>query len=259
MERIDRGEMMGDSDHSAVKTLRYEVLEHMGRWCSSWVAMQTEIMKIRESCSKLREELKELRSQYESTTCLELDKVDEEIHQNRLGLQGLFNKRARLRKERSKVEIEVKQVEEEIKRRLLGKKVVVIEQEELDYIDKLEAHYRELDLRKFSSKDLVDESFGNTFEQNAVEGKLGTKQADPRPSSPDKQDEAEYLKRKKPLKCWFCAGPHVVRNCPSKPKVVAAAQEEEVEAVHKCLKTQHQTDTWVDESKEGNFLAFLSS
>jgi len=205
MERFDSGEIMGDSDHSAVRTLRYEVLEHKGRWNSGWVAMQTEIMKIRESCSELRKELKELRNQCEDTTNIELDKVDEEIHLNRLDLQEIFDKRARLREERSKVETEVKQVEEEIKRRLLGKKVVVIEQGELDYIDKLEAHYREypMDIRKFSSKSLVDESFGNKFEQNAVKGKLGTKQADPRPSSPDKQDEAGYLKRKKPLKCWL--------------------------------------------------------
>jgi len=197
MGKIGRGEMVDDGDHSTVKEPRYDVLEHMGRWSSNWVTMQAENMKIRESCSELRKELEELRSQCESTTSIELDEVGEEIHQNRLGLQELFDERARLRKERSKVEMKVEQVEEEIKRRLLGKKVVVIEQEELDYIDKLEAHYREhpVDLRKFSSMDLVDEPFGDTFEQNAVEGKLETKRAEPRPGSPDKQNEVRYLKR----------------------------------------------------------------
>ena len=33
---------------------------------------------------------------------------------------------------------------------------------------------------------------------------------------------------------------------------------EEIEAVHRYLKTQHQFDTWVDESQGGNFLALLS-
>ena len=31
-------------------------------------------------------------------------------------------------------------------------------------------------------------------------------------------------KTKKALKCWICAGPHMVNNCPSKPKVAAIAQ-----------------------------------
>ena len=34
---------------------------------------------------------------------------------------------------------------------------------------------------------------------------------------------------------------------------------EEIEAVHRYLRTQHQSDTWVDESQGGNFLALLSS
>jgi len=33
---------------------------------------------------------------------------------------------------------------------------------------------------------------------------------------------------------------------------------EEVEAMHKYLKTHHQSDTWLDESQGGNFLALLS-
>eukprot|EP00253_Pinus_taeda_P030661 PITA_30661 len=46
-----------------------------------------------------------------------------------------------------------------------------------------------------------------------------------------KKDDAsksdDNSKEKKPLKCWLCAGPHVVKNCPSKPKVAAAAQSDE--------------------------------
>eukprot|EP00253_Pinus_taeda_P022531 PITA_22531 len=34
-------------------------------------------------------------------------------------------------------------------------------------------------------------------------------------------------REKKPLKCWLCAGPHTVKNCPSKPKTVAATQMDE--------------------------------
>ena len=81
--------------------------------------------------------------------------------------------------------------------------MVIIEQGELDYISKLGAHYHEhpMDLRNVSSKSLVDEAFGNKFEQNTVKGKLGMKQANPRLSSPDKQDEVEHFKRKQPLKC----------------------------------------------------------
>ena len=36
----------GESSHSAVKALRYEVLEHMSRWGSEWVSMKAENMKI---------------------------------------------------------------------------------------------------------------------------------------------------------------------------------------------------------------------
>eukprot|EP00253_Pinus_taeda_P019796 PITA_19796 len=46
-----------------------------------------------------------------------------------------------------------------------------------------------------------------------------------------KKDDASELddnpKEKNPLKRWLCAEPHVVKNCPSKPKVAAAAQSDE--------------------------------
>ena len=40
------------------------------------------------------------------------------------------------------VEAKIKQIEEEIKKKLLGNKIMVIEQEELDYIDRLGTHYK---------------------------------------------------------------------------------------------------------------------
>eukprot|EP00253_Pinus_taeda_P007920 PITA_07920 len=51
-----------------------------------------------------------------------------------------------------------------------------------------------------------------------------------KPKEKKKEDASksdDTPKEKKPLKCWLCAGPHVVKNFPSKPKVAAAAQEEE--------------------------------
>ena len=43
-----------------------------------------------------------------------------------------------------------------------------------------------------------------------------------------KKDDAsksnDDSKMKKALKCWICAGPHMVKNCPSRPKVAAIAQ-----------------------------------
>ena len=34
-------------------------------------------------------------------------------------------------------------------------------------------------------------------------------------------------KMKKPLKCWLCEGPHMVKNCPSKLKVAMVAQSDD--------------------------------
>ena len=43
-----------------------------------------------------------------------------------------------------------------------------------------------------------------------------------------KKDDAsksdDSSKTKKVLKCWICAGPHTVKNCPSKQKVAMIAQ-----------------------------------
>eukprot|EP00253_Pinus_taeda_P010563 PITA_10563 len=51
-----------------------------------------------------------------------------------------------------------------------------------------------------------------------------------KPKEKKKDDASEpddNPKEKKPLKCWLCAGPHVVKNCPSKPKVAVVAQSDE--------------------------------
>ena len=155
-------------------------------------------MKLRKGCSELRRELEELKSQCESTTDMELKELDGGIQQGELGLQELFDERARLRKESARVEAEVKQVEEEIKKKLLGKKVVVIEQEELDYIDKLGTHYQENpeDIRKLSSMNLINGHLVGALEQKKVEGKLEASQARPGLGcleGPSK--EVKYLRR----------------------------------------------------------------
>jgi len=54
-----------------------------------------------------------------------------------------LDERAQLRKESAMVETEIKQLEDKIKKKLLGKKVVVIEQDELDYIDRLGTHFQD--------------------------------------------------------------------------------------------------------------------
>ena len=95
------------------------------------------------------------------------------------------------------VEAKIKQVEEEIKK-LLGTKIIVIGQEELDYIDRLGTHYREHpeDIRKLSSVNLVNGHLVGALEQNMVEANLEASQARPGPSSlegPSK--EVKYLKR----------------------------------------------------------------
>jgi len=128
-----------------------------------------------------------------STADMELKELDEGIQHGDLDLQELFDERARLKKESARVEAKVKQVEEKIRKKLLSKKVVVIEQEELDYIDRLGTHYRNHpeDIRKLSSMNLVNGHLVGALEQNKVEGKLEASQARPGPSSlegPIKQD-----------------------------------------------------------------------
>lgn len=71
----------------------------------------------------------------------ELKELDEEIQQDGLDLQELLDERARLRKKSAMVETEIKQLEDEMKKKLLEKKVVVIEQNELDYINRMGTHY----------------------------------------------------------------------------------------------------------------------
>ena len=90
--------MAGESSHDAGEVFWYKVLEQMGRWSSNRVSMKAENMKIRESCSELRRELEEIKSQCGSTTDVELKELDEEIQRSGLDLQELFDERAQLRK-----------------------------------------------------------------------------------------------------------------------------------------------------------------
>jgi len=128
----------------------------------------------------------------------ELKELDEGVQHGDLDLQELFDERARLKKESARVEAEVKQVEEKIRKKLLSKKVVVIEQEELDYIDRLGTHYRNHpeDIRKLSSMNLVNGHLVGALKQNKVEGKLETSQARTGPSSLEEPNkEVKYLRR----------------------------------------------------------------
>eukprot|EP00253_Pinus_taeda_P019438 PITA_19438 len=65
----------------------------------------------------------------------------------------------------------------------------------------------------------------NHYDETSNEKKKSDK-----PKEKKKDDASEpddNPKEKKPLKRWLCAGRHVVKNCPSKPKVAAAAQSDE--------------------------------
>ena len=99
-----------ESSHNAGKVFLYKVLEQVSQWSSDWVLMKAENMKIQESCSGLRRELEELKSQRRSTMDGEFKELDEEIRQSGLGLQELLDERARLRKKSAMVEAEIKQV-----------------------------------------------------------------------------------------------------------------------------------------------------
>ena len=69
-----------------------------------------------------------------------------------------MDERAWLRKKSAMVEAKIKQIEEEIKKKLLGNKIVEIEKEELDYIDRLGTHYLDKpeDVRKLTSMKIVN-------------------------------------------------------------------------------------------------------
>jgi len=188
----------GESSHGPGEVLRYEVLEQMRQWSSNWVAMKAENMKFREGYSELRRELEELRSQCGSTTDVELKELDKEIQRSGLGLQELFDERARLRKESAKLEAEIKLIEEEIKGKLLGKKIVVIDQEELDYIDRLGTYYRDNpeDERKLSSMRVVNGHLIGALEQRSMKDKLEGVQARPGSGCLDEPSkEVKYLKK----------------------------------------------------------------
>eukprot|EP00253_Pinus_taeda_P027727 PITA_27727 len=73
----------------------------------------------------------------------------------------------------------------------------------------------------FAAVDRLVDHYDETYNEKKKFDKPKEKKKEDTP----KADNAP--KEKKPLKCWLCAGPHMVKNCPSKPKVAAAAQEEE--------------------------------
>ena len=57
--------------------------------------------------------------------------------------------------------------------------------------------------------------------------------------------------------CRYAMGIYDFQLTKSKPGELGCTCEE-IEAVHRYLRTQQQSDTWVDESQGGNFLALLS-
>jgi len=96
------------------------------------------------------------------------------------------------------VEAETKQIEKEIKKKLLGKKVVVIEQEGLNYIDRLGTHYRDdpEDVWNLSSIKIVNGHLVGALEQNAMKDKLEGNQVEPISSCLEEPSkEVNYLRR----------------------------------------------------------------
>eukprot|EP00253_Pinus_taeda_P021800 PITA_21800 len=60
------------------------------------------------------------------------------------------------------------------------------------------------------------------YDETSDDRKKSDKPKDKKKGDASKSDDSS--KTKKVLKCWICAGPHTVKNCPSKPKVAAIAQ-----------------------------------
>lgn len=71
----------------------------------------------------------------------ELDELDEKIQHVDRKLQELVGERVHLRERSTMLQAKVKGLEDEIKRDFLCCKLVVIEEHELDYIDKIGAYY----------------------------------------------------------------------------------------------------------------------
>lgn len=111
----------------------------------------------------------------------ELMKLEKEIQHNGLDPQELLDERAQLRKKSTMVETGIKQLREEIKKKLLGKKLVVITQDELDYIDRLGTQYHNnpKDVRKCSSMKVVNGHLVGALKQNLMEDKLERRQVEP--------------------------------------------------------------------------------
>ena len=62
------------------------------------------------------------------------------------------------------------------------------------------------------------------YDETSDEKKKSDKPKEKNKDDASKSDDGS--KTKKPLKCWICARPHMVKNCPSKPKVAAIAQSD---------------------------------
>eukprot|EP00253_Pinus_taeda_P003556 PITA_03556 len=73
----------------------------------------------------------------------------------------------------------------------------------------------------FAAVDRLVDQYDETSNEKKKFDKLKEKKKEGNP----KADNAP--KEKKPLACWICAGPHMAKTCPSRPKAIVAAQEEE--------------------------------
>ena len=69
--------------------------------------------------------------------------LDEEIQQGDPRLQELMSERVQLREKSTMLEAEIKKLEEGIKKDFLDKNTMVIEQDEINYIDRLWDYYQE--------------------------------------------------------------------------------------------------------------------
>jgi len=214
-----------------------EAWERLNSWDLRWAQYEAEMKQMREDWSRFQNELDKLKGP-DAGECAHKTRqrpVNETVHLTDLDLQGIFDERARLREKKLGVDSEVERIEEEIRRRLFGKKIVVVGQRELDLVNQISAQRWE-NRRKNGARDTVGTMF-HQVERNTVAGGSRGNQAGPKSSKPD------GTKEKKPLKCWLCEGPHIVKNCSLKLKRSDEEPAGKTEGGCACTKTQPQTDT----------------